>query len=322
MIINDRIFVSDEIGILHLNIDDDGTVNIYSDPTKLADCILSFSSLDSDLTVNILAHESPIGHNWWQYYNKFFIKKEGMVNHPGLKLKIYTSDFKTLILEKFYHFDKKYKCMELKSNQHSYGYQPYYTFFNDPFFLKNFTIKSKDVVYDLGANIGAFSLACANYDVKQIYAFEPTLETFEYLKYNTEKYGKNTTCFRKAISNEFKPLHFGGVSKSCSVGYKILSDTNTVHCETVDGINLEKFVYINNLELPTYFKIDIEGGEYDFFESTSDEFFKNTHSIFFEFHYNTTVNLQKIINRFVNLQYKLIHECSLNDQMGTIYLVK
>ena len=224
------------------------------------------------------------------------------------------------MFSKNYHGSKKFKCLDLKSKDGDITYQPYHTFFNDDYFLDNFKIKDNDVVYDLGANIGAFSIACSNYNVKKIYAFEPHPEIFGYLSYNLGEYGKNATTFNNAIDSTFKKVKFG--TTESTVGSKI-SDTGTFE---VDAINLEKFVANNNLELPTYFKIDIEGAEYMFFENTSDDFFKNVHSIFFEFHNNNGTNVLKIINRFKNLGYNVNHiENALDhnlSHMNTIYINK
>jgi FkbM family methyltransferase len=166
----------------------------------------------------------------------------------------------------------------------------------------------------------AFSIACSNFDIKQIYAFEPHPELSQYLNDNLNRYGKNTKVFNNAISSEFKKVRFG--TTESTVASRIRNEGEF----EVDAINLEKFVIDNNLELPTYLKIDIEGAEYEFFENTSDNFFKNVRSIFFEFHCNDGVNLLKIIDRFKNLGYKLSHKDNALDHnlshMNTVYLNK
>ena len=266
-------------------------------------------------------HHCTVGYDLWKYNNPiYYIQNIVKKIHPGFSIEIHDVITNDLLFSKNYHSAKKFRCLDLKSKDGDVTYPSYHTFFYDDHFLDNFNIKDGDVVYDMGANIGAFSIACSNYNVKKIYAFEPHPEIFDHLSYNLDRYGKNATSFNNAIAGTFSKVKFG--TKETTVGSSI-SDNGTFE---VDTINLEKFVSSNNLELPTYLKIDIEGAEYDFFENTSDDFFKNVRSIFFEFHHNNGSNVSKIIDRFKNLGYTLSHKENALDHnlshMNTIYLNK
>lgn len=328
MIIQDTIFIQD-FGNITFEFNDRGYLNTFKHSIDLnAEFIIAIVSLDCNLTSNIIYHHCTPGYSSWHYTRQInFLKNLSKINHPGFRMEIYDRFFENKLFEKNYHFTKKFKCINLNSVRSDLCYDPYYTFFYDEYFLKNFTIKDDDVVYDLGANLGTFSIACSNYDVKKIYAFEPNDTSFKLLQKNCELYSKNTTCFQKAISDSFKTVILGGEEKG-SIGHKILDEnerevSNKLEC---NAINLEQFVYENNLELPTYLKVDIEGSEYDFFNNTSDNFFKNTHCIFLEFHNNDGINVKKIIDRFINLNYKLTcDEFALDFQkshMNTLYLLK
>ena len=320
MSLSDTIYL-EQFGNITIQISEDGLFQTISDSNTNSEFLITIRSLDCNLISHLLYHHCTVGYDLWTYERRiFFLKDVFNKTHPGFSIEIHDVINNNLLFSKNYHGSKKFKCLDLKSKDGDITYQPYHTFFNDDYFLDNFKIKDNDVVYDLGANIGAFSIACSNYNVKKIYAFEPHPEIFGYLSYNLDKYGKNATTFNNAVDSTFKKVKFG--STDWTVGSKI-SDTGTFE---VDAINLEKFVANNNLELPTYFKIDIEGAEYTFFENTSNEFFKNVHSIFFEFHYNDGINVSKIINRFKNLGYKLMHKENALDHnlshMNTIYLNK
>ncbi len=108
-------------------------------------------------------------------------------------------------------------------------------------------------------------------------------------------------------------------SVACSI---INKDKNLC---SVDGIHLEVFAIVNNLQYPTYLKVDIEGAEYDFFESTSDDFLKNCHTIFLEFH-NRDDRLNHIIERLTRLKYKMYFleekDYVLTQTMGSIFFIK
>ena len=317
MSILDKIHLND-FGDLIIEITNEGIFSTKNNSTVNYEFYIVIKSLDSNLTSHLMYHHCPIGYDLWTYNNNiFYINEE---NHPGICIEIYDKTNKELIFSKNYHNSKKYRCLELESKRFDVTYPSYHTFFNDTYFLQNFKIKDDDVVYDLGANIGAFSIACSNYNVKKIYAFEPHPEIYGCLNYNLNRYGKNCTTFNNAISDDFKTVKFGSSDSTVASSIK---DDGTFE---VESINLEKFVYKNNLDLPTYLKLDIEGAEYDFFENTSDEFIKNVHSIFFEFHNNNGSNLSKIINRLVNLGYKINHTENALDynmsHMNTVYFNK
>lgn len=308
-------FRLNQFGDITLSFHEDGSFFVYNDANLDVEFLMIIKSLDSNLTSNVCHVNCIKNFNVWHFSYKITCISK---NHPGISVEIYDMS-KNLLFKRNYHKTKNYRCLNLNSDPWDCSYSPYQTFFNDEYFLSKFSIKDDDIVYDLGANVGAFSLACSNYDIKKIYAFEPVEFTFNYLKYNCEKYGKNVTCFNKAITKDFDKLIMSGDS---SVDFSLtnLNLSTRITCQT---INLEKFVHLNNLELPTYLKVDIEGSEYIFFENTSDDFFKNVHSIFFEFHFNDGNNVQKIIDRFKNLGYKLIcNDNVLNHHMGTVYFIK
>jgi FkbM family methyltransferase len=66
---------------------------------------------------------------------------------------------------------------------------------NDEYNIKNF-LKEDSVVLDLGANIGVFSVYCANVcKNEKVYSFEPVYFVFDILSKNTKNY-KNCFCFK------------------------------------------------------------------------------------------------------------------------------
>ena len=320
MILDDTFFLSEEMGEIRPTIDDNGMSRVWCAIDKHVECYILIRSLDTDLSVNAMGVCCSVGSNVWTHGEPFFLTNK-MENSHGLKVEIYDLRGVKKFHEKCYHRTKKYRGIKLRSNSASFAYQSYHTFFNDTFFLDNFNVRDGDVVYDLGANIGAFSLACSNYDVKKIYAFEPHFETFSYLKYNLEVYGKNATCLNKAIGKDTRKAVFGGSSTVCSLGYQI-DPVSANFKEEVDCVNLEEFVLRNSYELPTYLKLDIEGSEYDFFDSTSDSFFKNTHTVFLEFHNNDGKKLNKILERMSSLGYEKVHQKPIDVPQETVYLVK
>jgi len=310
-----------EFGKIEFHFNEDGTFQAWCESKKRKEFIVVIKSLDCNLTTSVCYYDCLEDHNYWMYDFNVCVFKEN--DHPGFKIEVYDKTFKTLLHEKSFHKNKRSVYLDLKSKISEITYNSYYSLFYETEFIDNVKVRDGDVVYDLGANVGVFSLMCSNYDVKAIYAFEPQPENFQYLKQNCDRYGKNVTCFEKAVFNDFKQLSFGGGG---SVGGSI----KDIGEYKVDGINLEKFVYVNNLKKPTFFKLDIEGGEYDMFDCTSDEFFSETHTIFFEFHNDNGTNVKRIIDRFTSIGFTVVNSSSLENRykggwgehMGTVFLIR
>jgi len=312
-------FHVDSLGDLTFHFNEDGTLIVYSPLDQDTKFVIKIISLDTNLTCNILYNHTLIGFDRWCYYN-WPITPLLKSFHPGFILEIYPADYSKLLFRKIYHNNKHFICCDLKSNIDEIMYCSYYSFFYDDKFSKYYNINKNDVVYDLGANIGSFSLSASNYFPKKIYAFEPWSKTFEYLKYNCEKYGRNIECFEKAIWKNFEMICFGG-------GHSVANKVDTTLDSEVHAINLEGFINYNNLEKPTYLKIDIEGAEYTFFNEkyTSDNFFSTINNIFLEFHQNDGNNLNKIIDRCNRLGYNLfLHndDCTITDYNGFLLFKK
>jgi len=232
MSILDKIHLND-FGDLIIEITNEGIFSTKNNSSVNYEFYIVIKSLDSNLTSHLMYHHCPIGYDLWTYNNNIFYINED--NHPGICIEIYDKTNKELIFSKNYHNSKKYRCLELESKRFDVTYPSYHTFFNDTYFLQNFKIKDDDVVYDLGANIGAFSIACSNYNVKKIYAFEPHPEIYGCLNYNLNRYGKNCTTFNNAISDDFKTVKFG--TSESTVASSIKDDG----AFEVESINLEKF---------------------------------------------------------------------------------
>ena len=308
---------------LNFTIAEDGECVFFKEFGIDVDYLIIVKSLDTDLTTNILHVKMSSEHNIWKYGWPINVTEAGD-DHPGIRFDIHNVNG-DLILKKTYRFNTTQFNIKLKSNPYDVTYHPFITFLYNNKFKSLCNLNENDVVYDLGANIGAFSLFCSNQDVRKIYSFEPNKNIFDYLKYNCEKYCNNVTLFKKAISNDFKRVSFGNNEGTLDVGSVACSIVDNGGMDVVSAINLETFAYINDLELPTFLKVDIEGSEYNFFESITNDFIKNCHTIFLEFH-NRDERLNKIIDRLTKLNYKMsFYEDSdyvLKQSMGTIFFIK
>lgn len=181
---------------------------------------------------------------------------------------------------------------------------------------KGFEINEGDVVVDIGANVGVFSIFAAGKTKNKIIAFEPLPETFEVLKKNTRKF-KNVKCFCEAVSGKEgrEKLYLDGDYK---VG--ILFDRN-IHGKLTKNVmvkttTLQNIFLKNKLKRIDFLKIDVEGSEGVILRSTPASYLKKIDKIAMEFHDNVScLKHEEIIKLLNNAGF----ETELNWQKGSFF---
>jgi FkbM family methyltransferase len=154
---------------------------------------------------------------------------------------------------------------------------------------KGFEINENDVVLDIGANVGVFTLFAAAKTKNKVLAYEPLTETFNSLRLNAKSL-KQVRCFCAAVSGSVgrKKLYLDGDYK---VG--ILFDRN-IHGKlkkfvTVPTTTLKKIFDENKLKKIDFLKMDVEGSEGDIIRSTPISYLKKINKISMEFHDNVSL---------------------------------
>jgi FkbM family methyltransferase len=124
-------------------------------------------------------------------------------------------------------------------------------------------IKENDIILDIGANIGYYTLLFAQRvgDGGHVYAFEPEPQNFELLKKNVQTSGyRNVTLINMAVSDTTSKLRL------------YLNKKNKADHRIFDWQDRRKFIEIDSTRLDDYFsdftgdiafiKMDIQGAEY------------------------------------------------------------
>lgn len=197
-------------------------------------------------------------------------------------------------------------------------------------FVKNvynppgFEIKHGDVVIDIGANIGIFTLYAASQGCGQIYAFEPHPDNFSILLEN----------IRINDLTNVKPYMVGVASKEEKGLLKVSSISG--HHEVIDRekknefisvleirtINLEHFIKDNDIGPVDFLKIDCEGSEGDIFLSLSTKFFEKINKVVIEYHNNVSkLNDQQISKILKENNFHCVKQ-NINHSYGYIYAKK
>jgi len=147
---------------------------------------------------------------------------------------------------------------------------------------KNFNIRDDDVIIDIGAHIGLFSIYASQFcHTGKILAFEPIKENYDVLLENIRLNRlSNISAFNFAVSD-----------KNSSLKIYLNQLDNAAH--TIYGIG-ENFVEIDSTTLKEIIdskcdkvdliKIDCEGAEYDILNSLPKDYFTRIEKICMEYH--------------------------------------
>ncbi len=151
------------------------------------------------------------------------------------------------------------------------------------FFMENYTknkmkINKGDVVIDIGANIGIFTIYSYFEGGEEIYAFEPFPKHFSRLKNNLEINKVKAKIFPLGISNKTMTNEF--YVSDCSGRHSLKYKTNKkikINC-----ISLNELFEKNKIDKCDLLKIDAEGSEYDILYNATDETLKKIKKITLE----------------------------------------
>lgn len=144
-------------------------------------------------------------------------------------------------------------------------------------------LQPKDVMIDVGANIGAISLLAADKITHgKIFAFEPTPSVANKLKLNVRLNGLENiiACFVQAVSNKNGFLHFK-IEGQSEVNHIVNSSTkgDSKDIIKVSSTTLDTFVKNNNLKQVDLLKIDVEGAEQSVFDGAKTSLSKHVISV-------------------------------------------
>lgn len=181
-------------------------------------------------------------------------------------------------------------------------------------------IKEDDTVYDIGANVGIYSLYSAIKRKARVLSFEPESSNYVMLNRNIyiNKISNIVTAYNIALHNENKLslLHLGEVRTGAS-GHTFDDKEDMYHQEFtpefsqgVVGFTLDSFIEQFDVPFPNHIKIDVDGNEDKIFEgmqnTLKDERLK---SVLVELYVEGDRH-KKVLEEFENLGYKIFFATS------------
>ena len=171
--------------------------------------------------------------------------------------------------------------------------------------VDSFKINQNDVVIDVGAHIGLFSLLVSQFcKTGKIFSFEPIRENFDLFVSNLEL---------NHIQNVF-PFNVG-VSKNSGGLNLFLNDDQSAHSifpngsksVAVDSTSLQKIFDEKKISACKLLKLDCEGAEYDIIDSLPAEYLDKIQNMVIEYHFADTKPelIKNLIIKIKNAGFKI-----------------
>ena len=123
---------------------------------------------------------------------------------------------------------------------------------------KSIELNSNDIVVDVGAYVGEYTMYAARQGVKKVISYEATPDTFDLLKKNTNKYDNIEIHNLAVVGNNRKECELflsSGIGATNSIEKKLRKSGN---------IKVNAMKYEEAIKEATVVKIDVEGAEYSY----------------------------------------------------------
>jgi FkbM family methyltransferase len=188
-------------------------------------------------------------------------------------------------------------------------------------------IEPNDIVIDLGANIGMFTLYAASISPSiQVHAFEPASQSFTLLQQNVRANNlSNVHCCRCSVS-----AHTGkdtlyvantGSTANTMITSRIPAQGALLE-EQVDCLSLNDLFVFCQIEDCHFLKVDIEGSEFGIFSTASFEALQKVKKIAMEYHEKGCGQGRQLADFLQTAGFHVNIVPELNSDMGMIYAFK
>lgn len=147
-------------------------------------------------------------------------------------------------------------------------------------------LKSTDVFYDIGANIGLFTLLAAEH-CRTVVAFEPTSDTFSVLSNNVELNNspENIRLIHAAASDKdgTQDIFVLTNGKDAWNSMAVKPEAGEYRVDQITTVNVDAMVERGRIPPPTMIKIDVEGWELHVLQGLEETIAKHRPTMLIEF---------------------------------------
>lgn len=187
--------------------------------------------------------------------------------------------------------------------------------------INKLQIKKDDIVIDIGAHIGLFTVYVSKFCVDgRIYCYEPIKENYNLLTHNIEINNiKNATIFQKAVTDKSSVVRI--FLNQDTAAHSVFTESNEY--VDVESISLKDIFDSNKIEKCDLLKLDCEGSEYIILNSLPDSYFEHIKKIVMEYHMidKKPDLLQNLIKKLSLLNYNIDMRKNTNDS-GIMLAIK
>lgn len=138
-------------------------------------------------------------------------------------------------------------------------------------YLRDFYVPNPgDVVFDVGANIGFFSLNIGKYyPGVRVHSFEPVADTFKFLKKNVEQnnFSDFIQCYPVGFLDKTEKLI---IKKSGISLYQTVAAHSGENTEEIECVTLGKAIELSGVDRIDLLKVDIESAEMEMIKGATD----------------------------------------------------
>lgn len=297
----------------------------FSSSRKIENALISVKELDSCAVMWASKYpELPANSDYWIIpCRKEFIDFETDPFIGGLLVELYEND--VLVGSKSIRIKPEvYNKMQSKlKNNFEPTYINYTEFFVDRIYDKYLKGKTFDTVVDVGANIGLWTeyiMHSAN--CKRIFSVEPNTEALKVLK---NSFDSKVTVVEKAMASNDGELEFFVDENNSTISSIAEFDGRSNIKYKVGSISFKSFISQYNLDKIDLFKVDIETGEYDLFESFDESDFAKIDNMLVEFHVMGGRTYEKDATNLINMIKKagfFVYANSLHMHGGFLFATR
>jgi FkbM family methyltransferase len=189
----------------------------------------------------------------------------------------------------------------------------------------NFDIYKDDIVFDIGANIGIFSIYAYLKGAKAVYSFEPIEEYYEYFLKNIHRNNidiSKINIFLYAIS-DVDTKQIINIS-DCNEGHTLFFKNPNENSKRDIQVHTLRYV-IDNLKIKQIdlLKIDCEGCEGNIINSIDEFTAKKIKKVVMEYHNSISIlKRDEIKEKLRKLNFNIIKEKIINSEFSFIYASK
>jgi len=179
-------------------------------------------------------------------------------------------------------------------------------FLNKEYENKDIKVQKDDIVFDIGANIGIFSLYSLYNQAKEVHSFEPGIEQFSAMQSNLCSKFPNLYVNNLAVTKNKSVTKF--YTTDSSVQNSLISHSIPFNnYKEVNTIDIETYVNEHNIQKIDYLKIDCEGGEYEIIEHINKDFLQSkVDKIVLEYHHfkdKDKLKSEQLINKLISCNF-------------------